>query len=850
MFRTALRNVLAHKARLLMTVLAVMLGVAFVSGTLVFTDTLGNAYRKQSAKSYDNVAVAVTTYTSQTDGKKKDAIDTRTLERIRGLDGVASATGRVSGFAGVADQDGKLIGNGWSNTGANFAPGKDGKDSAYTFTDGSGPVKDSQVALDQDSADKGRYQVGDTVRVATNGPVKEYTLSGVFTTEDGAVNAGGSLVLFDTPVAQKLYLQPGYFKDVTITAAPGASDQKILGAVRPLVPEHAGAQTGRQLADDQAREIEEGLSYLNTMLLAFAAIALFVGVFLIANTFTMLVAQRTREVALMRAVGASRRQVKRSVILEAMVVGAVASVVGFALGLGLATGLRSAMTAFGAKVPAGPLIVSPTAVAAAFGVGVLVTVLAAWLPARRAAKIPPVAAMGSAHLPSTTKSLVVRNTLGGVITLAGAAAVLGGVSVGEEDGRTLISAGAFLMLIGIIVLIPTLSVPVIALARPLLHRVFEVSGKLAGRNAVRNPRRTGATASALAIGLTLVTGLTVLGVTLDRAIDKSTTDNLRADYMVTMAGGGVLDKSALTALEKAQGVNAVSPNQETVLRINNNLHTASAVTPGDVEKVLDLKTVSGSMATLGKGQLVVDQKTAKSNGWKPGDVVPVEFGTDSDGGKAATKNLTIGAIYQGTDFLSSEVLVSTKAVAPYEAKPDFHEVWVKMDGGATKANEQALVNALGDNPAMSVMDRQDIRNKFGGAINTLLNMMYGLLAMALIIAVLGVINTLAMSVFERQQEIGMLRAIGLDRRKVKRMIRLEAVVISLFGAVIGVALGSFLAWAIGETIKADVRHYALVIPWDRIGILLLLAGVVGVLAALWPARSAAKLNMLTAIKTE
>jgi putative ABC transport system permease protein len=848
MFRTALRNVLAHKARLLMTVLAVMLGVAFVSGTLVFTDTLGNAYRKQSAKSYDNVAVAVTTYTDQTDGKKDAGIDTRTLEKIRALDGVADATGRVSGFAGVADQDGKLIGNGWSNTGANFAPGKDGKDAQYDFTDGSGPVKDTQIALDKDSAAKGKYRVGDTVRVATNGPVKEYTLSGVFTTEDGAVNAGGSLVLFDTPVAQKLYLQPGYFKDVTISAAAGASDQKILDAVEPLLPKDADAQTGKQLADDQAEMIEEGLSNLNTMLLAFAAIALFVGIFLIANTFTMLVAQRTKELALMRAVGASRRQVKRSVMLEALVVGAIASVIGFVLGLGLATGLRSAMTSFGAKVPAGPLIVSPTAIASALAVGVLVTVLAAWLPARRAAKIPPVAAMSSVHAVATTKSLVVRNSIGGAITLLGAAGILGGAAIGK-DGRMIIGAGAFFSLIGIIVLIPLLSRPVIALARPLLHRVFGVSGKLAGQNAVRNPRRTGATASALAIGLTLVTGLTVLGVTLGQAIDKMTTDNIRADYMVTMAGGGALDKSALTALEKAKGVSAVSPQQATSLEIKGEWHSASAVTPGDVEKVFDLKTVSGSLATLGKGQIAVAEKTARSNGWKAGDVVPTTFGDDSDGGKAETKKLTVGAVYQGNEFLEP-VLVSTDVVAPYEAKPYIPEVWVKMAGGATEANEQALVDALGDSPAISIMDQQDIRNTFGGFINTALNIMYGLLAMALIIAVLGVINTLAMSVFERQQEIGMLRAIGLDRRKVKRMIRLEAVVISLFGAVIGVGLGSFLAWALGETIKSEIPGYALVMPWERIGIFLLLAGVVGVLAALWPARSAARLNMLTAIKTE
>ncbi|MFE4828910.1 ABC transporter permease [Streptomyces sp. NPDC056672] len=848
MFRTALRTVLAHKARLLMTVLAVMLGVAFVSGTLVFTDTIGNAFRNQSAKSYKDVAVAVTSHDNRDDGARKEGgkspgISRATVERIGAVDGVASVTGRVSGFAGVADADGKLIGNGWSNTGANFAPGANGEDTAYTFTDGSGPTGDDRIALDKSSAAKGGYHVGDQVRVATNGPVKEYTLSGVFTTEDGAVNAGGSLVLFDTAVAQKLYLEPGYFMDATVTAAPGASDRAILTAVKGLIGDNAEAQTGEQLADQQAADIESSLSTLNQILLAFAAIALFVGVFLISNTFTMLVAQRTRELALMRAVGASRRQVKRSVLAEAAVVGAIASVVGFVLGLGLATGLRSAMGAFGAQMPAGPLVVSPTAVGAAFGVGVLITVIAAWLPARRAAKIPPVAAMSSVHAVATTRSLVVRNSIGAVLALTGAAVIVAGAAAGADDGRLLIGAGAFLTMIGVIVLIPLLSRPVIALVRPALQRVFGVAGKLAGQNAVRNPRRTGATASALAIGLTLVTGLTVIGVTIGQAVDRMTTDNIRADYMVTMASGGPLDESALTALEKVPGVSALSPQQATSLKIKGESRSASAVTPGDIEKVFSLGGVSGSLDTLGRGGIAVADKTAESNGWKPGDTVEVTY---ADGESARLK---VGAVYTANEFLSP-LLISTDLVAPHESKPYIPEIWVKMDGGASAAHEQALVDALGDNPGIDFKDRQDIRNTFGGFINTALNIMYGLLAMALIIAVLGVVNTLAMSVFERQQEIGMLRAIGLDRRKVKLMIRLEAVVISVFGAVIGVGLGTFLAWAIGETFKDSIPGYALVVPWDRIGIFLALAGLVGVLAALWPARSAAKLNMLTAIKTE
>ncbi|WP_097936022.1 MULTISPECIES: ABC transporter permease [unclassified Streptomyces] len=843
MFRTALRNVLAHKARLLMTVLAVMLGVAFVSGTLVFTDTLGNAFRKQSAKSYDNVAVSVETFAG--DDEKTYGIDEATLEKIRGMDGVASATGRVSGFAGVADPDGKLIGNGWSNTGANFAPGKDGKDASYVFTDGSGPAKNDSVALDKDTASKGKYRVGDPVRVATNGPVKEYTLSGIFTTEDGAVNAGGSLVLFDTATAQQLYLKPGVFQNATVSAAGGVSDQKLLGAIKPLLPKDATAQTGKALADQQAKDIESGMAGLNGMLLAFAGIALFVGIFLIANTFSMLIAQRTRELALMRAIGATRRQVKRSVLLEAAVVGTLASVIGFALGLGLATGLRSAMGLLGGKIPAGPLVVSPTAVGSAFAVGILITVLAAWLPARRAAKIAPVAAMSSVHATVSTKSLVLRNSIGGVIALIGAAGIVGGAGAGGTSGRQLVAGGAFFALIGVIILIPLLSRPVIALVRPLLKKLFGVSGKLASQNAVRNPRRTGATASALAIGLTLVTGISVLGVTLGQAIDKMTTDNIKADYLISMANGGPLDQSALTALEKADGISALSPQVPSWFEVDGGGYSASGVTPGDVEQVFSLKTVSGSLGSLKDGQVAVGSKTAKTHGWKTGDTIPVTFEDDKKG------KVTVGALYEENDFLSPFVI--PKALADEHStttRPEIREIWIKADGGATDANEQSIVNALGDNPAMSVMDRQDIRDSFGGFINTALNIMYGLLAMALLIAVLGVVNTLAMSVFERQQEIGMLRAIGLDRGRVKRMIRLEAVVISLFGAVIGVGLGVFLGWAIGQTLSADIPGYALVIPWDRLGVFLLLACLVGVLASLWPARSAAKLNMLTAIKTE
>ncbi|MFE0736159.1 ABC transporter permease [Streptomyces sp. NPDC058855] len=843
MFRTALRNVLAHKARLLMTVLAVMLGVAFVSGTLVFTDTLSQAFRNQSAKSYDDVAVAVEMHPDPEQARQAPGLSQKDVDEVAGLDGVASVAPRVGGFAGVPDKNGKLIGVGWSNKGTNFAPGKDGKDRAYAFTAGDGPVRDGQIALDRATADKGGYKVGDTVRVATNGPVKEYVLSGVFTTEDGAVNAGGSLVLFDTSVAQKLYLKPGYFQELTVTAAPGAQADKLLDEVLKVVPKAATAQTGQALADRQAEDIEAGLGALNQVLLGFAGIALFVGVFLIANTFTMLVAQRTKELALMRAVGASRKQITRSVLAEAGLVGLVASAVGLVLGVGLAVALRSAMNAFDLKIPAGGLVIGAAPVVSAFAVGVLITMFAAWLPGRRAAKIPPVAAMNSVHAAPAGKSLLVRNLIGAALTALGVVGIVVGAGQGGDEGRMVIAAGAFLTLIGVIVLIPFLSRPVIAVIRPFFVKVFGISGKLAGLNAVRNPRRTGATASALAIGLTLVTGLSVIGATVGSAIDKMTVDQIKADYMVTMASGDSLGEDAITALAKAPGVTAVSPQQAGALEIEGKYVSASGVTPGDIEKVLNLRVVNGSLSTLKQGQIAVADKTADKRGLKVGDTVPVEY-LDKAKGK-----LTVGAIYEESEFVSP-VMIDRKLINAHEQQPYTREVYVAMDGGASDANAKALSKAMGDNPGITVMNHKDIRDAFGGPINMLLNIVYGLLGMALVIAVLGVVNTLAMSVFERQQEIGMLRAIGLDRRRVKRMVRLEAVVISVFGAVVGIGLGAFLGWAIGETFKASLPGYALVLPWERIGLFLVLAALVGVLASLWPARSAARLNMLAAIKAE
>ncbi|QNS05802.1 ABC transporter permease [Streptomyces xanthii] len=843
MFRTSLRSVLAHKARLMMTVLAVMLGVAFVSGTLVFTNTISGALEKSSAKGFDHVDVALTPGATAAEGdkvSKEVKLTDATLKKAERVPGAASAYGVVSGYAAVADQDGKLVGNGFSTQGGNYW-GDD--DSRYPFTSGRAPHGANQVALDAETAKRAGYKVGDQVRMSVDGPVLTPTLTGVFTTDDGNVAAGGSLALFDTATAQQLFHKPGAYDEIDVKAAAGTGqDQLKRNLDKALDGAAVHTDTARQLADDQAEAISSSMGSMKNMLLVFAGIALFVGIFIIANTFTMLVAQRTKELALLRAVGASRRQVTRSVLIEAFFVGAAAAVTGLVVGIGIGAGMRSLMGRTGAIIPDGPLVVSVGTVVASLLVGVVITMLAAWLPGRRAAKIPPVAAMSAVHAAPTAKSLVLRNTLGALVSAAGVTAVLAATTMSGDSGQLPMGAGAALLVIGVFILTPLLSRPLIAAAAPVL-RVFGISGKLARLNSVRNPRRTAATASALMIGLTLITGLTVIAGSVQSAIDKMAADSLKADYVVSMANGNYLSPDVLKTLRKTDGVTATSGLSNSPSRIDGTTEYLTGVDGRTITRLADLPVDEGRFR-VGGTNVVVDDDTAKDHGWKAGSTFSVAY---EDGKK---QRLTVAGVYEGNQMIRG-IMLDAPTLNPHmsDGASDM-QVMLKTSGGPSDATKDKLTKALGENPAVKIQDRQDLSNEIAQMFTLMLNMLYGLLAMAVIVAVLGVINTLAMSVFERQQEIGMLRAIGIDRKGIKRMVRLESLVISLFGGVLGIGLGVFFGWAAGQLIGNSMSTYALVLPWGRMGIFLALAAVVGILAALWPARRAARLNMLTAIKSE
>ncbi|MFC9292955.1 FtsX-like permease family protein [Streptomyces sp. NPDC057011] len=838
MFRTALRNVFAHKARLLMTAFAVMLGVTFITGSLVFGDSLNRAATDRATDGYERIAVNVAPDGPPGGAGGPAGIDAGTVATLAKLPGVAVAAGRVDGFAAVADRDGRPIGNGSSHQGGNFAPGADGTDPAYRFTHGSGPTGDDTIALDESTAAQGGHRVGDTVRVGTNQGAAAYTLSGVFRTDGMRIPSGGSLVLFANATAQRLFLQPGHYRHVELTAAPGTAPQELLARVEAVLPEGAGAVTGARLAQIKTNLATSDGDTMSQILLGFAAVAVFVATFLISNTFTMLVARRTRELALMRAVGASRRQVRRILLTESLLVGAIASAAGLAAGVGAAALLRTLFAPDDAT--AAPLVLTPGTVITSMLVGTALPMVAAWLPIRRAMAIPPVAALGAAEPAAPARTGSLRTGVSAALLLTGTVAVVYGALTTGKDARTVIGLGAALALTGTIGFIPLLSRPFVALLRPLLTRLHPVHGDLAARNTVRDPRRTGATAAALAIALTLASGLSVLGASAARYLDRATTHDFTADYLVKPAGGGTgMTPATAEPLRRLPGASFSPLNQSTEYRLGGSPSVLTGVDPATIGRLLRYDVIEGSLDCLAKGQIAVADFKAAQAGWHVGQTLPLQ----RQDGRPGT--VTIGAVYEADE--QSNLLPSITApdslVARYDSAPHTDAILVATDGGPGPAALADVTRALGDNPALAVLDQEGIRARDSGDIGDQLNVFYALLGMALAIAALGIANTLAMSVLERRKEIGTLRALGLDRPGVARMIRLEALLLGGLGATLGTVMGVFLGWALGRTLQERVVGYTLVLPWERLalGVLIALAGAL--LASLWPARRAARVDI-------
>ncbi|MFB6712490.1 MULTISPECIES: ABC transporter permease [unclassified Streptomyces] len=858
-WKTSRRNFFAHKGRMALSAVAVLLSVAFVCGTLVFTDTMNTTFDKLFAATAADVTVRPKSPDEKDrlpENGKPVTVPAATVEKAAGATGVKDAEGAaVSTSVTVVDSHDKNIG---STSGAPTIARNWTKNDlrSMEITSGRVPRGPTEAMLDADTADKHHLKIGDSLRTITpNGDI-DAKISGIVTFK--VTNPGAAVVYFDTATAQtKLLGAPDVFSVVFVSAQSGISHTELKKNVATALGDTSGyeLQTQKEAADASRDSMGSFLDVMKYAMLGFAGIAFLVGIFLIVNTFSMLVAQRTREIGLMRAIGSSRKQVNRSVLIEALFLGIVGSVLGVGAGIGLAVGLMKLMGAMGMELSTKDLTIAWTTPVVGLALGILVTVVAAYVPARRAGKISPMAALRDAGTPADGRAGRVRAAIGLVLTLAGGAALLAATRADKSSGGSLfLGAGVVLTLIGFIVIGPLLAGFVVRVLSAVMLRMFGPVGRLAERNALRNPRRTGATGAALMIGLALVACLSVVGSSMVASATEELDKSVGADFIVQSSGSNfqLIVPQAEKALQAVPGIEHLTSYKVVGAKITAPDGSAedkalAAVDPtyrDDVRR----ETVSGKLAdAYGKDAMSVGETYAAEHHVKVGDRLTVAFkGGETARLKVAAitsddANIDKGAMY--TDITTAARYV------PADTLPKNMIMFAKAEDGKEKEAYAALKDALAKYPQYEVKNQADFKEQLKDQIGQLLNIVYGLLALAIIVAVLGVVNTLALSVVERTREIGLMRAIGLSRRQLRRMIRLESVVIAVFGALLGLGLGMGWGTAAQKLLALEGLN-VLEIPWPTILTVFVASAFVGLFAALVPAFRAGRMNVLNAIATE
>ena len=854
MFRLTWRNLLARKVRLVMSALAIVLGIGFLAGVLTFSSGLSKTFDGiiQGSTPDAQARPAGTDSFSAMGAGGTQTLTPADVDTLASLPEVAQADGSVDGLGlYLLDTDDKLVGTGGAPTlSFNYAdtPNIAG-DETLTLDEGRWPEADDEVAINSASAEAGGYEVGDEVTVippsvATGGPItQKLTLVGLAGFNGGGGTAGSTLVIFSTPGAQQMFLDgEDAFTSVSLTAAEGVSQKELVAAADEVLPAGYEGVTGDEIIEESQSAIGEFLGFISIFLGVFAVIAVIVGGFIIANTFSILVAQRVRELALLRALGASRKQVRRSVLVEAFLMALLGSTLGLFVGLGLARGLAGLFGTFGLQINGSVLNLTPVTIVAAYAVGIVVTVVAAYLPARRAAKVAPVAAMRD-DVAMSEGSLRRRTLIGAVLLVIGAGIALAGVVGAPGNDAIWIGVGAVVWVLTVAAISAVIGRPVLAACRALFSRVFGTTGRLAGDNAIRNPRRTGATASALMIGLTLVSAVGVLAASMNASMDKLVDEQFESDFLVQSPVYGTFPVELGTQMEEVDGVSVVSRQQAVMARVDDDKDpTYLIATDQAFSEVYDLTMLEGSEDLADSGEAIISESQATDKNLElgstmqlhfPGDkVVPVEVtGIFEDSAVAGGINIGFGALEAGgVKRVDNTLSINIE------------------DGASASAVKDGLDAIIEDLPIVAVQDKKDFAESLAAQINQLLYMVYGLLALSIVIAIIGIVNTLSLSVIERTREIGLLRAVGLSRRRLRRMVTLESVTISVMGAVLGLVLGLVIGVLLQRSLADDLQ--VLAIPFVSLVVFLVIAVVFGVLAAIVPAVRASRMRVLQAIATE
>jgi putative ABC transport system permease protein len=850
--RLTLRNLFARKVRLLMSTLAIVLGIGFLTGVLTFSTGLNSTFDSIiKGSTPDAVVRPEGTDPSQQFGIGSTRVVTpEDVENLAALPEVAQADGSVDGLGmTLLDQDGKLVGGGGAPTfGFNHTDTLNLLDEpTLELITGDWPTGIDEVVLDTGAAEKAGYEIGDEVTVlapsAASIDTVRTTLTMAGTAEfNGGGTAGATLLVFSTEGAQHYFLDgQDAFTSVSLTAARDITQTQLTDAAAEVLPEGFEAVGGDEVADEQESAIAEFTDVITQFLMAFAVIAILVGGFIIANTFNILVAQRVRELALLRALGASTKQVRRSVLVEAALMAVLGATLGILLGLGLARGLASLFSSFGLEISSSALTLTTTTVVLAYVVGLGVTLVSAYLPSRRASRTSPIAAMRDDAGTLAEGSLRRRAIIGGLVALVGAALAFVGLMDPPGPGAAWIGAASVLWVLTAAALSPVLGHPVLLACRRIFSAVFGTTGRLAAENTLRNPRRTGATASALMIGLAVVSAVGTLAASLNETIDVLVDEQVASDFLVQSVNFQSFATGIGDEMERVDGVGVLTREQFAPALVEEQPEFLLGVAP-EYREVYNVSLVAGTDQLSDPREAVITSDAASKYGVWVGDDLDLSF---PGAGKATVE---VVGVFDTTAVLGS-VNVPLDLLVDVGLKRTDTGLSINLEPGADPAQVQAdLKQVVEDVPIVTVEDKEEASERFRSQIDSLLYLIYGLLALAIVIAVIGIVNTLTLSILERTREVGLLRAVGLSRPRLRRMITLESVTISVMGALLGMAVGLLVGVLLRQSLADDLTELSL--PLRNLAIFLGISVLFGVLAAVIPAVRASRLKVLEAIATE
>jgi len=844
MLRVSLRNLLVNKLRLFLTITAVTVGVTFVSGTFVLSDTMVKAFGELYSGLTSGTDVVVKSRAAYeadiaTTGGQVRPLDESLVAKVREVPGVAVAEGSVFGFALVLDEDGEAIQPGGAPTIGTSLTDDHRLAGAATFREGRTPTGIHEMALDARTAKQAGYAIGDSVDVVLGDGRRSFRLVAIIGFGETDSLLGATLAGFDLPTAQKVLGKVGVVDEVDVLATDGVSAGELRDRIAEVLPDGVEALTGEEVAADGTASVRDSMGVFTTIMLVFAGVSVLVGSFVIWNTFNVLVAQRRREVALLRAVGATRRQVLKGILIEAGVIGLVSGGIGLALGVGLAAGIRSLLELIGVEMPTTSPAVEPRTVVAALAVGLLVTMVAAIAPAWAATRVAPMEALRNA-VPASGAVSRGRRLAGWIVTGAGLAGLAACAVVGDQRWATLLAT--LTTFVGLVVAGPTMAR---GMARLADHGPRGGGWRMAARNIARNSRRSAASALALTIGLTVVAAVTVTATSLKESVSEAVSGGNRSDLILEPAGAGLgISTSVADLLRARKDVTDVVELRENAAQVDGRSSLVTAMDTAGMDRVIDLGIEDGSLDALVPGSLLVSTAAAEDLGLRVGETVTVTFPETGD------ITLSVAGTFSKGSLINASYVMTMPDFSANVTSPLDGAILMNSTPGADPDQAKAAIEAaLVDYPNVTVNDPADITKKAQDSVDQLLGIVTAMLLLAVVVAILGIVNTLVLSVVERTRELGLLRAVGGTRRQVRTVVRRESVLISLLGALTGITLGLVSGIALSRALVAE-GVTTLAVPTLTLAIYLVIAAAVGVLAAIGPARRASKVDVLRAITTQ